>query len=55
MGDEKVFQIHIQLQQSSQLVTCGHGSYSAYRNSVNNAFLRLFLYVQTNRTINIRI
>ena len=29
--------------------------YSAYRNSVNIAFLRLFLYVQTNRRINIRI
>ena len=29
--------------------------YSAYRNSVNIAFLHLFLYVQTNRRINIRI
>ena len=29
--------------------------YSAYRNSVNIAFLRLFLFVQTNRRINIRI
>ena len=32
-----------------------NNKYSASRNSVNNAFLRLFLYVQTNRTINIRI
>ena len=30
-------------------------AYSAYRNSANIAFWRLFLYVQTNRTINIRI
>ena len=30
-------------------------TYSAYRNSVNNAFLRLFLYVKTYSTINIRI
>ena len=29
--------------------------YSAYRISVNIAFLRLFLYVQTNRRLNIRI
>ena len=29
--------------------------YFAYRNSVNNAFLRLFYYVRTSRLINIRI
>ena len=34
---------------------CKNVYYSAYRNSVNIAFLRLFLYVQTNRRINIRI
>ena len=29
--------------------------YCAYRNSVNNAFLRLFRYVRTDRTMTIRI
>ena len=29
--------------------------YCAYRNSVNNAFLRLFCYVRTDRTMTIRI
>ena len=30
-------------------------SYCAYRNSVNTAFLRLFRYVRTDRTMTIRI
>ena len=29
--------------------------YCAYRNSVNNAFLRLFRYVRTDRTMTIKI
>ena len=29
--------------------------YCAYRNTVNNAFLRLFRYVQTGRTMTIKI
>ena len=29
--------------------------YCAYRNSVNNAFLRLFRYVRTGRTMTIKI
>ena len=29
--------------------------YCAYRNSMNNAFLRLFRYVRTDRTMTIRI
>ena len=36
-----------------ELSTAFCNDYSAYRNSVNIAFLRLFLYVQTNRRINI--
>ena len=39
----------------NKFILSEHECYSAYKKSVNIAFLRLFLYVPTNRRINIRI
>ena len=43
MGDEEGFQIHIQSQQSSQLVTCGQGRCPARTGHCESVFLASFL------------
>ena len=43
MGDEEGFQIHIQSQQSWQLVTCGQGRCSARTEHRETVFLASFL------------
>ena len=48
-----VFKFCVHLKEGK--VYCVNGNYFAYRNSVNIAFLRLFRYVPTDRTMTLRI